>query len=47
MNQTAASAMDGMYRHQRYIYDLTRRYYLIGRDQMIADLSPPPGGTVL
>lgn len=39
--------MDGMYRHQRYIYDLTRRYYLIGRDQMIAGLAPPVGGTVL
>lgn len=44
---TAASAMDGMYRHQRYIYDLTRRYYLIGRDEMIAGLAPPVGGTVL
>ncbi len=47
MTENAASAMDGMYRHQRYIYDLTRRYYLIGRDQMIADLDPPAGGTVL
>jgi S-adenosylmethionine-diacylgycerolhomoserine-N-methlytransferase len=47
MSQSAASAMDGMYRHQRYIYDITRRYYLIGRDQMIADLNPPPRGSVL
>ncbi|MET0409211.1 MAG: class I SAM-dependent methyltransferase, partial [Hyphomicrobium sp.] len=47
MTENAASAMDGMYRHQRYIYDLTRRYYLIGRDQMIAGLAPPVGGTVL
>jgi S-adenosylmethionine-diacylgycerolhomoserine-N-methlytransferase len=47
MHENAASAMDGMYRHQRYIYDLTRRYYLIGRDQMIAELDPPTGGTVL
>lgn len=47
MSENAASAMDGMYRHQRYIYDLTRRYYLIGRDQMIAELDPPVGGTVL
>jgi S-adenosylmethionine-diacylgycerolhomoserine-N-methlytransferase len=39
--------MDGMYRYQRYIYDLTRRYYLIGRDQLIAELDPPPGGSVL
>jgi S-adenosylmethionine-diacylgycerolhomoserine-N-methlytransferase len=47
MTDNAASAMDGMYRHQRYVYDLTRRYYLIGRDQLIADLDPPPGGSVL
>ncbi|WP_409562447.1 class I SAM-dependent methyltransferase [Hyphomicrobium sp. MC8b] len=47
MTESAASAMDGMYRHQRYIYDFTRRYYLIGRDQMIAELAPPVGGTVL
>ena len=39
------SAMDRMYRHQRYIYDLTRRYYLFGRDQLIAELKPPPGGS--
>jgi len=39
--------MDAIYRHQRYVYDATRRYYLLGRDQMIADLAPPPGGTVL
>jgi len=47
MSQTAASAMDGMYRHQRYIYDITRRYYLFGRDEMIAELAAPVGGTVL
>lgn len=39
--------MDGVYRHQRHIYDLTRKYYLLGRDALIADLAPPPGGTVL
>jgi S-adenosylmethionine-diacylgycerolhomoserine-N-methlytransferase len=47
MSESAASAMDGMYRHQRYIYDITRRYYLFGRDEMIARLAPPVGGTVL
>ena len=25
-----------MYRHQRHIYDLTRKYYLLGRDRLIA-----------
>src|ERR1700756_5784809 len=50
MNSTAFSAaasMDRMYRHQRFIYDLTRKPYLLGRDTMIAQLSPPAGGTVL
>ena len=36
-----------MYRWQRPIYDLTRKPYLLGRDRLIADLDPPPGGTVL
>ena len=39
--------MDAIYRHQRYVYDLTRRYYLIGRDELIAGLEPPAGGAVL
>ncbi|KGF67344.1 methyltransferase [Hoeflea sp. BAL378] len=42
-----ASVMDGIYRHQRHIYDLTRRYYLLGRNDLIAALKPPAGGTVL
>lgn len=43
----AAANMDRMYRHQRHIYDLTRKYYLLGRDRLIDDLAPPPGGRVL
>ena len=39
--------MDRVYRTQRHIYDLTRKYYLLGRDGLIADLAPPPGGSVL
>lgn len=42
-----AAAMDRMYRVQRHVYDITRRYYLLGRDQLIRDLRVPPGGTVL
>jgi S-adenosylmethionine-diacylgycerolhomoserine-N-methlytransferase len=42
-----ASLMDGIYRHQRHIYDLTRKYYLLGRDRMLAGLDVPPGGSVL
>ncbi len=43
----ATSAMDAMYRHQRHIYDLTRKYYLLGRDGMIAGLDARPGTSVL
>jgi S-adenosylmethionine-diacylgycerolhomoserine-N-methlytransferase len=39
--------MDRIYRRQRAIYDLTRKYYLLGRDATIAALDPPDGGTVL
>ncbi len=43
----AAALMDRMYRRQRGIYDLTRKYYLIGRDEAIARLEPQPGQSVL
>jgi S-adenosylmethionine-diacylgycerolhomoserine-N-methlytransferase len=39
--------MNRMYRWQRHIYDGTRRYYLLGRDQLIDDLHARPGQTVL
>jgi S-adenosylmethionine-diacylgycerolhomoserine-N-methlytransferase len=39
--------MDRIYRWQAPLYDLTRRYYLVGRDRLIAELDPPAGGTVL
>jgi len=45
--QSACDRMNAMYRHQRFIYDLTRRYYLLGRDQMLASLAVPDGGRVL
>lgn len=37
--------MDDMYRLQRHIYDLSRAYYLLGRDQLIAELDLQPGET--
>ena len=43
----ATGRMNKMYRWQRYIYDLTRRYYLLGRDQLIDGLRPAPGASVL
>ncbi|TIX20617.1 MAG: class I SAM-dependent methyltransferase, partial [Mesorhizobium sp.] len=42
-----AELMDGVYRWQRHIYDLTRKYYLLGRDRLIDGLDVPQGGTVL
>lgn len=39
--------MDAIYRYQRYIYNATRKYYLLGRDRMLAELRVPDGGTVL
>jgi S-adenosylmethionine-diacylgycerolhomoserine-N-methlytransferase len=43
----ATRLMNRMYRRQRHIYDATRRYYLLGRDQLIAGLRPAAGATVL
>jgi S-adenosylmethionine-diacylgycerolhomoserine-N-methlytransferase len=42
-----SALMDRVYRNQRHIYDLTRAYYLLGRDRMIAGLHPPSRGRVL
>lgn len=42
-----AERMDRMYRYQRHIYDLTRKYYLFGRDRMIARLDVPREGSLL
>ncbi|MGX5800988.1 class I SAM-dependent methyltransferase [Bradyrhizobium sp. Arg314] len=42
-----AELMDGVYRWQRHVYDLTRKYYLLGRDRLIDGLDVPQNGTVL
>lgn len=42
-----AARMDEIYRRQRHIYDLTRKYYLLGRDRLIDELAPPRNGHVL
>ncbi|NIJ21954.1 S-adenosylmethionine-diacylgycerolhomoserine-N-methyltransferase [Sphingomonas naasensis] len=39
--------MDDVYALHRHFYDLTRKFYLVGRDQLIRNLAPPPGGTVV
>jgi S-adenosylmethionine-diacylgycerolhomoserine-N-methlytransferase len=41
------AAMDRIYRRQRHFYDLTRKYYLLGRDALIAGLGAGPGVRVL
>jgi len=47
MKDHDAAHMDRIYRHQRHIYDLTRKYYLLGRDALIAELAPPKQGNIL
>jgi S-adenosylmethionine-diacylgycerolhomoserine-N-methlytransferase len=47
MTSAHGAMMDRVYRRQRHIYNLSRRYFLFGRDRLIASLKPPPGGHVL
>lgn len=47
MTAAHGELMDHVYRTQRHFYDLTRKYYLLGRDGLIAELAPPRGGSVL
>ncbi len=46
-SDAAAQHMDGIYRYQRYIYDASRKYYLLGRDRLLDEMEVPAGGTVL
>ncbi|MCB1022822.1 MAG: methyltransferase domain-containing protein [Acidobacteria bacterium] len=43
----AFEKMDKMYRYQRYFYDLTRKYYLLGRDRLIAEMNIRDGENIL
>ena len=45
--QDAGRHMDGIYKYQRYIYNATRKYYLLGRDRLLNELQPEDGSTVL
>ena len=40
-------AMDRMYRWQRHIYDASRRFYLLGRNEMLQGLAAKPGQSIL
>jgi len=42
-----ALKMDRMYSMQRHFYDITRRFYLLGRDRLLEGLPVPHGGSVL
>jgi S-adenosylmethionine-diacylgycerolhomoserine-N-methlytransferase len=44
---SSAELMNRTYRHQRHIYDLTRKYFLLGRDRLIDDLAPRGGDAIL
>lgn len=39
--------MDAIYGVQRHFYDATRKYYLLGRDELLRQLQPGPGQSVL
>lgn len=47
VSHNPALKMDNIYRFQRHIYDVTRAYYLLGRNQLIKELDVAPGQTVL
>ena len=42
-----AGLMDDIYRYQRRIYDISRKYYLLGRDRLIRQMEPAEGAHIL
>jgi S-adenosylmethionine-diacylgycerolhomoserine-N-methlytransferase len=44
---TATELMNRIYRRQRHIYDVSRKWFLLGRDRLIEDLRPGAGAAVL
>jgi S-adenosylmethionine-diacylgycerolhomoserine-N-methlytransferase len=47
MNEAGMDLMNRIYRHQKYVYNATRKYYLLGRDRLIADIGARDGTRVL
>ncbi len=47
IESNAFENMDRMYRYQRYFYDATRKYYLLGRDKLISEMNVKPKENVL
>jgi S-adenosylmethionine-diacylgycerolhomoserine-N-methlytransferase len=39
--------MDKMYRWTRYVYDFSRKYYLLGRDRLLQEMELHPGDRVV
>ncbi len=49
MSQTSVDAfakMDSMYRYQRYFYDASRKFYLLGRDRLIDQIEIGDGDNI-
>ena len=46
-SDSAHSKMDRMYRFQRHFYDISRKYYLLGRDRLINEMLINEGDHVL
>jgi S-adenosylmethionine-diacylgycerolhomoserine-N-methlytransferase len=46
-NAAGMDLMNRIYRHQRFVYNVTRKYYLLGRDRLIADIGARDGARVL
>ena len=47
MTVASTALMNRIYRRQRHIYDATRKYFLLGRDLLIARLAPEGAACVL
>jgi S-adenosylmethionine-diacylgycerolhomoserine-N-methlytransferase len=43
----ATNLMNRTYRHQRHIYNFTRKYFLLGRDRLIAEIDARNGASIL
>jgi S-adenosylmethionine-diacylgycerolhomoserine-N-methlytransferase len=43
----SADLMNRIYRHQRHVYDFTRKYFLLGRDRVVAEMDAHDNARVL
>ena len=47
IDRNHAALMNSIYRYQRFIYDFTRKYYLLGRDTLLNTMEIHPGDHIL